>query len=211
MNGSSPAQRPEIGGQGAEKGARRSGWCLALLLVLLCSSECGVGLGAESVAPSEHQVKAAILFNLAKYVEWPAERLPAPESPILLGILGEDNFGDDFKRMVEGKTINGRKLVLKRMSPGEEMKSLHLLFIAAAERKRVPQVLDQLRECSVLTVGETDDFAQLGGMVQLAMKDSRIRPQVNLKAAERVSLKISSRLLSISDVLKGQSAERPQR
>ena len=211
MKDLSPDQTSAINSRRANNAVWSLGLRFALLTVVFGPPGCRLALAAEIPAPNEYQVKAAILFNLPKYVEWPAERFPSPQSPILLGILGDDNFGDDFKSMVEGKTIDGRKLFLKHLSPGEDVKSLHLLFIAASERKRIAQTLDKLRESSVLTVGETDDFAQIGGMVQLTMKDSRIRPQVNLDAAERAHLKISSRLLTISDVLKGRPAERPHR
>jgi len=142
------------------------------------------------------------LFNLTKYVEWPAAAFPETSSPIMLGILGEDNFGDDLRRMVEGKSINGRRLLLRRIAWGEDIKDVHLLFIGASEKRRLPEILDKLRNSSVLTVGDNDSFSQLGGIINLATKENRIRPQINLAAAERAGLKISSKLLSISDIVK---------
>lgn len=160
------------------------------------------GRGADTPGPSEHEVKAAMLFNLPKYVEWPAASFPKTNSPILLGILGPDNFGDDFKRMIEEKIVNGRKLLLKPMAWGEDVKNVHLLFVSASETRRLPEILAKLKDANVLTVGETDSFIQLGGMINLARKNNRIRLEVNPEAAERAHLKISSKLLGVSDIIK---------
>ncbi len=160
-----------------------------------------VALCAETVPPGEYQVKAAILYKLTKYVDWPPPSFPFTNSPLILVILGQDNFGDDFKRMIEEKAINGRKLVLKRMAWGEELKPAHLIFVSASEKKRLPEIMDKLRGANVLTVGESDSFIALGGMINLAMKDNKIRPEVNLAATERAHLQISSKLLSIAQVV----------
>ncbi len=178
---------------------------LAVTAVLLAAPACW---SAETPGPSEYQVKAAILCNLAKYVDWPASSFPQTNSPLVIGVLGEDNFGDGFRRMVQDKTINGRKLLLKRMTWGEDVKNAHLLFISVSEKKRLPDILEKLRGASILTVGESESFTQLGGIINLATKDHRIRPQVNLPAAERAHLKISSKLLSISDVLHCKPGEK---
>ena len=164
-------------------------------------------VSAETPGPSEYQVKAAILFNLTKYVEWPPSKLAGTTNPIVLGILGQDNFGDDFKRMVEGKAVNGHKLVFQHMAWNEDVRNAHILFVSASEKRRLPELLEKLKDASVLTVGECDGFIPLGGIINLGMKDNRIRPEVNLAAAERSHLKISSKLLSICDVV-GKAGER---
>ncbi len=178
---------------------------LGMIATLLAARACA---GAETPAPSEHQVKAAILCNLAKYVDWPLASFSQTNSPLVVAVLGEDNFGDDLRRMAQDKTINGRKLLLKRLTSGEDVKSAHLLFIGASEKKRLPDILEKLRDTSVLTVGESDAFTQLGGMINLATKDRRIRLEVNLAAAERAHLEISSKLLRISDVVHGKPGEK---
>jgi hypothetical protein len=173
---------------------------LAVLAYLLTSS---CTLSAENAGLSEYQVKAAIVFNLTKYVDWPPATFAGNDSPLVLGILGQDNFGDDFKRMVEDKTINGRKLLLRRVNWNDDLKSIHLLFISASETKRLPEIFERVANRPVLTVGEMDAFLAAGGMINLAKKNNRIRPSVNLAAAERAGLKISSKLLNVSDVVKG--------
>ena len=151
------------------------------------------------------------MFNLTKYVDWPSESFAETNSPIVLGILGQATFGDDFKQMVEGKTINGRKLLLRRLTWGEDLKNLHVLFVSASEKKRLPEILEKLRHTSVLSVGESDSFTQLGGIINLSTRDNKIRPQINLAAAEREHLKISSKLLHISEIVAGKPTERYDR
>ena len=165
-------------------------------------------LSADSPAPTEYEVKGALLYNLTKYVDWPARSFSSSNSPMVVAILGLDNFGDDFKRMVDGKTINGRKLVLKRMSWSDDLRSVHLLFVSASEKKRLPELLEKLRDASVLTVGENDSFLELGGMINLSKQENRIRPEINLESVERSQIKISSKLLSISTVVNGRARER---
>src|SRR5439155_678519 len=126
-----------------------------ILALLACSLAHGPPLGAQTPGPSEYQVKAAILFNLIKYVDWPAESFAQSNSPIVLGILGQDSFGDDFKRMIEGKTINGRKLLLRRLLWGEDLNGLHVLFVSGSEKKRCAEILEKLKNASVLSVGES--------------------------------------------------------
>ena len=183
---------------------------LRILALLVCLPMLPMPLRAQPSGPSEYQVKAAILFNLTKYVDWPPESFGEAKSPIVIGILGQDSFGDDFKRMVEEKTINGRKLLLKRLAWGEDLKKVHVLFVSASERKRFPELIEKLKGSSVLTVGDSDAFAQSGGIVNLATKDNKIRPQINLAAAEHAGLKISSKLLSISEILNAHLSERNQ-
>jgi len=178
---------------------------LAVIATLWTAPACW---SAETPGPSEYQVKAAILCNLAKYVDWQPASFSQTNSPLVVGVLGEDNFGDDLRRMMQDKTINGRRLFLKRLTSGEDLKSAHVLFISTSDKKRLTDILEKLRDTSVLTVGESDSFTQLGGIINLATKDHRIRQEVNLAAAERAHLKISSKLLNISDVVQCKPGEK---
>lgn len=161
---------------------------------------------AENVTAPEYRVKAAMLLNLTKYVEWPAGCFADTNSPLVLGILGQDNFGDELSKMIEGRAVNGRKLVLQRFFSAQEARSAHLLFISASERRRIPELLEQLKDTPVLTVGELDSFVAAGGIISLTKKENKIRPEINPAAAEQAHLKISSKLLNISVLYKGASA-----
>ena len=165
---------------------------LAWLCFLLSA---GALLSAEGPPPSEDQVKAAILFNLTKYVDWPAQSFANTNSPLILGILGEDNFGDDFRRMVEQKSINGRKLLVRHLASSEGAQAVHLLFISASEAGHLDHIFATLAHRSVLTVGESREFAAHSGIIAFEVAQRRLRLRINLAAASAASLTISSQLL----------------
>ena len=169
--------------------------CLSLLWLL------AVGGGhAQEAPPSEYQLKAAFLLNFAKFVEWPPTAFAGANSPMILGILGENPFGDALERTIRDKTINNRPLVIKEFRSAAEATNCHLLFIGASEKARLPAVLKGLSEAkaSVLTVGEADRFTESGGMINFVRQGNKIRFQINEVAAKGVGLKISSKLLSLA-------------
>src|SRR5664279_2589147 len=111
---------------------------LVLSLVWLLS----VGDGrAQESQPTEYQIKAAFLFNFAKFVEWPPEAFADANSPLVIGVLGENPFGDDLERTIRGKTINNRPLVIKEFRSPAEATNCHVLFISTSEKQRLPEIL----------------------------------------------------------------------
>ena len=164
--------------------------------------------GGEAVGPSPDQVKAAFLVSFPKYVDWPAALFPATNSPIVLAVFGDDDEGAELRKMAEGKSVNGRPLEFRRVTTEDECAGgCQVLFIGNSERRRIPQILQKLKGTSVLTVGESenDDFLEKGGVINLALQGRKIRLHVSLAAAQRAQIKISSKLLSVADLWKGQS------
>jgi YfiR/HmsC-like len=182
---------------------RRQPNLTSCLLVLLFF---GVPVLAQE-APSEYQVKAAYLYNFLKFVEWPEDSFADPLAPIVIGVVGEDPFGNALPQVVIGKTIQGRDLVIRKYHSGEDLRGAHILFISVSEKKRLPQVLSGLRGSSVLTVADMDGFLEAGGMIQLLSEDNRVRFAINLDAADRARLKISSKLLSLAKRVGGNFKE----
>jgi hypothetical protein len=168
---------------------------LSLSLVWLLS----VGSSrAQESPPTEYQLKAAFLLNFAKFVEWPPAAFAEVTSPIVLGILGENPFGDALERTIRAKTINNRRLEIKPFPSSAEATNCHILFISTSEKARLPEILASLRGASVLTVGETDRFTETGGMINFVRQGNKIRFQINEVAAKSAGLKISSKLLSLA-------------
>ena len=163
-------------------------------------------IGAEGGRPAltEYQVKAAFLYNFAKFVEWPQASFKEAGAALVIGILGQDSFGEVLDRTVENKLINGRPIKVKRFGVDEDPGDCHLLFISRSEAERMGEVLSRLRGRSVLLVGETDGFLELGGMISFYLEDQRVRFTVNLDAAEGVRLKISSKLLGVAKVVRAK-------
>jgi hypothetical protein len=156
---------------------------------------------ANSEQAEEYQVKAAFLYNFAKFVEWPPDALPNERSPIIIGILGEDPLGHVLDQAVLGKNINGHELQVARAKSVQDLNRCQIIFVSSSERKRLPEILANLRGADVLTVGDTEGFAPSGGIIQFTLRENRVRLTVNVEAAERARLKISSRLLALAEIV----------
>ncbi len=172
------------------------------LLGLLIAVVTGVALlsagHAEEHRVREYQIKAAFMYNFAKFVEWPEGTFADDDSAVNLCVFGDDPFGVVLDKTVEGKTAQGRGLAIRRLSREKGMKSCQVVFIASDNRRRLPVILNNLRESAVLTVGETDGFARAGGMINFVIEEDRVRFDINTGAAKRAGLKISSKLLKLA-------------
>jgi hypothetical protein len=173
--------------------------CLIVLVCLL--GGIAIPLRAQASAASEYQVKAAFLYNFARFVEWPGDVLPSPEASIVLCVYGEDPFGPALDEMVKGKSINNRDLAIHRAKNSQELKGCQVVFIDGAESKRLPEILGALQGSSVLLVGESNGFAEQGGQIQFLLEDNKVRFSINVDAVERAHLKMSSKLLALAKIV----------
>jgi len=158
--------------------------------------------GAQTLGPREYQIKAAFLYNFAKFIEWPPEAFPSTNTAINLCILGEDPFGDDLEQTVQDKVINGRAMVVQRLKGVQGLKGCHVLFVSASEQKRVSQILESLKGQSVLTVSEMERFAAIGGMINFTLQENKVRFEINVDVTERAGLKVSSKLLKLATIIR---------
>lgn len=183
----------------------RVGLLMGALILSLAAGICKAG--AEEQLPADFQVKAAFLINFPKYVDWPASAFAETNSPIVVAIFGDENVANEVQKMIgDGRMIGGHPLILKRITREEEInRDCHILFISASERQQLPSILEKIRGEKILTVSESGDFLDEGGIINLARQGRKIRLQVNLTAAGNAQLKISSRLLVAADVVKGKS------
>jgi hypothetical protein len=162
---------------------------------------CLLAATAQAQSATEYQVKAAFLFNFARFVEWPPDAFPSPDSALQICVLGEDPFGRDFEQVIVDKTVNGHRIEIAHPDGTPQARACQILFIAASEKARLPSILQGLKGASVLIVGDTPGFAALGGAINFVLDDSRVRFEINLKAAELAHLKISARLLTVAKVV----------
>lgn len=176
-------------------------WLLAWLIVLtVCGGNQVAAAGKELPAS---QVKAAILFKFSNYVEWPAESFAATNSPLVVAIIGDATIATDFAKITAGKTVNGRPLILKPVTSADAVThDCHILFISASV-KQSTELLTRLQGNSILSVGDGDNFLKQGGVIRLVRREENIRLEINLAAADQARLKISSKLLSVADVVRG--------
>ena len=152
----------------------------------------------ESV--SEYAVKAAYLYNFAKFVEWPLQAFKTATSPLILCIVGKDPFGDALDA-VANKTVRERTLVVQRLPRVEESTGCHILFLSNSESNHLAQVLRRLENAPVLTVSDIQGFAEAGGMIGLVNVEQHIRFEINISSTKRANLKISSQLLKLAKII----------
>jgi hypothetical protein len=147
------------------------------------------------------QVKAAYLYNFAKFVEWPSQAFRSPDDPAIICVIGDDRTSVVLQQAVSGKKANGRRVEARSPRTPQELRSCHVLFVGYSEKGRISEVLRGLQDTNVLTVGQTHEFIPLGGMINLVQRDSRIELEIDPDAAIAVGLKISSRLLVVSHIV----------
>ncbi|MFN0086233.1 MAG: YfiR family protein [Blastocatellia bacterium] len=175
----------------------------ALLLTMLSSVIVVSGLG-QSPQRDEYQVKAAFLFNFAKFVEWPPDAFSDGGAPLVIGIVGNDPFGDALEQTISEKSVNNRRLEISRLKWGQNLKGCHILFISSSESRRTPQIIESLKGGSVLTIGEMGQFNQQGGIIHFLMEENKVRFEINATAAAQMRLKISSKLLALAKSVIGR-------
>lgn len=145
----------------------------------------------------EYEVKAAYLYNFGKFVAWPEGSLPSSD-PLVICVLGDDPFGAVLDDTIKDKTVRERALTVRRIKSTDRVRDCHILFLSSAEEHRLPGVLRGMGSANVLTVGETDAFLDKGGAITLVARDRKVRFEVNLRAAHKAGLEMSSQLLKVA-------------
>ena len=147
-----------------------------------------------SRAGQEYQDKAAFLCKFAKFVEWPSHKFTQPDSPLIIGVVGADPFGALLEEAAQDNRINDRTVTVRHVESMEELRKCHIIFVCRSESSRLGPILSEVRGDNVLTVGESDQFASRGGMINFIMVGGAVRFQINDSAARHAGIKISSKL-----------------
>ena len=158
--------------------------------------------GVRAQTLDEYQVKAAFLYNFAKFVEWPPQAFQRPGEPIAICVVGQDRFEGALEETVKGKEAEGRPLVVRNAPAGRGFAGCQILFVSASERKHFPAILSNAQQCGLLTVGEADGFTAAGGIINLRLEGGRVRFEINVEAAQQRELRISSKLLMLAETVK---------
>ncbi len=164
---------------------------------------------AKASASREYRIKAAFLYNFAKFTVWPAAAFADAKAPLRLCVLGEDPFHGALAAL-EGRTVKNRPIVASRLESTDSPEKCHLLFVSASEHGRLGTILKSLRGMPVLAIGDTPGFARSGGIIRLETLDNRVRFEINVGAAQHAELKIDSRLLKLGRIVgTARARERP--
>lgn len=173
------------------------GWLVLALLCLTLSCLAGAAAPqAPGVQQVERSVKSAFLYKFLGYVDFP----DAPETaaaPLTVGVLAADDIAAELARITLGRSVHGRAVAVRVLKDGDTPAGLHMLFVGA-DAGRAGAMLRAAQQANVLTVTETDNGLQQGGVINFRLVDDRVRFEVSLAAAERSGLKLSSRLLSVA-------------
>jgi hypothetical protein len=170
---------------------------IRFLFLLLAGADVA---GAQSQPVDEYRVKAAFLYNFAKFVEWPADSFKTPADPITICVLGNP-FGGRLEDTVNGKLIDDRRLVIRAIADSGEVQGCNILFVAT-EKRRSAELLARVKASPILTVGDCANFAAAGGVIGFKLESGKVRLEINVGAADRARLRISSKLLSLAEIVK---------
>jgi uncharacterized protein DUF4154 len=186
----------------SEMKAIRAAILISIGISVACSSVC------FAQAPSvEGQVKAAFLYNFAQFIQWPNQAFPDRDTPFTMCVTG-DPFEGILEKTIEGETLNDRRMLVRRVAPSDNLRGCHLIYIGRLESRRSAEVIkaaDHIFAADgipILTVGDAEDFIGIGGMIRFTGVGQRVRFEINPDAAERVSLRLSSRLLRLADIVR---------
>ncbi len=167
--------------------------------IVVAFSFCFVFLTATAYGQpkyTEDQVKAAFLYNFLSFVEWPATSL---HNEISLCLLGDDPIGE-YLNGFQGDKVGSRTIVIKKTNSLQAAEKCHAVFIGESEKERAREILNRLRKLPVLTVSDASGFAEAGGMIEFITERSKVRFKINLEAAQKAGLVISSKLIRVSEI-----------
>lgn len=152
-------------------------------------------------ATDESQAKASFLFNLAKFVEWPAESFKSPNDPILCCMLGDGPYERKLEQITNPQYIEKRRFIFQHVVSASQLSGCHMLFVNPLERKRWGTLSSEVKGRSILTVGESEEFISEGGIIRFNLDNGKVRMQINVDAAGQEKLRINSRLLNLARIV----------
>ena len=172
---------------------------LAVSVATLALLAAAAPLAAQTA--SAPALKAAFVYNFAKFTEWPAD--VAKTGPLTICVLGDLQIASELDGTVKGRTIDGREVVVSR-AQSDGLRACHVLYLSGLDAKRWQQIIDALKNAPVLTVSDAEHFAEAGGIAGLFVDDGKMRFAINVEAAKRARLQISSRLLSLAKLVEDE-------
>lgn len=168
------------------------------ILILVCGLTVVLTLGRISAQePTEHQVKAAMLYNFARFTEWPASAFPKPASPLIFCLIQDGLIRSALEKTIGSKKIQDREIQIRLLSKPSRLEECHLLFVGAGDEGDFLSWKGALRSLPILTVGETDKFLREGGLIRFYLADNKVRFEISKEASQQSGVQLSSKLLSL--------------
>jgi hypothetical protein len=163
---------------------------------------------SQSSGTSGYAVKTAFLFNVAKFIDWPASSFASPQSPFAICVLGQDPFGTLLDDALQGKRVGLRPLAIRRLKDRLEGRQCQIVFVSSSESPRLTEIIETVQGANVLLVGETNGFAAMGGTIEFTLEESHVRFTINTDAVDRSGLMFSSKLLSLATIVRDEGHEK---
>jgi len=155
---------------------------------------------AAPPSPNEYSLKAAFLYNVVRFVDWPESAFSSRNDPLVIGIVGSDPFGPLLYEAIAGETYKGHPITVAHFPDSRDIRHCHLLFVGQTNRDRLDEILAKVWGRNVLTVGETEWFLSRGGMIALTAQKNRVHLQINAATLRSAQLGVSSKLLQVAEV-----------
>ncbi len=151
---------------------------------------------------TEYEVKAGYIYNFVRFVTWPEGSFANNSSPIVIGIYGNDRFGEIIRQTIRSNTVDGRSFIIKYYNQPAQIQQCHILFVSELNRTELIDLLRVVRKKPILTVGDNlEDFCQMGGIINFTPQYSRNRFEINHTTAKSNDIAISSKLLSLAKII----------
>ena len=148
---------------------------------------------------NEYEWKSRFLYNVCVYAEWPAAAFAANDSPIVIGIVGKDPFGESMTKIFGENTAQKRKIEIKKFDAVKNIKDCHILFLPATEKENLAAALAKLKGTNTLLIGESEGLGAKGAVLNLLIEDKqKVKVEFNADAAERAGIKLSSKLVKLT-------------
>ena len=184
------------------RAASRQGAIVVLLSVLWFLQSSWLTAQESEFINREYQIKAAYLYNFAKYVEWPAEFAPVAENnePVfVIGVVGKSPFEGALREVAREKKVGEKRIVVHSVQGKEDVGACHILYFPAdTQPGLVRAILSQVKSTPTLTVGEMEGFLESGGILNFFVEENKIRFAIDPDVAAKSQMKISSKLLNIA-------------
>lgn len=173
---------------------------LEVFMALCIMAFTGLRARSQTLFGPEYHVKAAFIYNFAKFVEWPQDKFDNNNDPVILCISSNNPQINVFFSL-NNKTVGGKKMAVRKCEDLEDIKDCHILFLDSTDKEFIRENLKSVKEHSILTVGHIKGFTQMGGIINFFTVEDRLKFEVNLDAAKRSGLKLGSQLLMSAEIV----------
>jgi hypothetical protein len=169
----------------------------AMVAVLSLALLCG-----DAQPSQEYKVKAAFIYNFARFIEWPPSVFPSADAPFVIAVLGIDPFNGALEQAVNGKAVGTRRVEIRHFESVDKIGDCQILFVPVTDDASEANAIGKVKNNHVLTIGESDSFDVNGGCLQFFEQDNKVRFEISTDATDQSQVRISSKLLKLARIFK---------